>query len=360
MMPRARASIAALVAGAMCLSACDQHDGAAEKEKKPAKSSTVIAEDLYDFKPAPPPPPTPPPAPVPVVEPPQIVHVPEPSPPPLEPQPAPIAAPKFEDPAPMLRALAARNLRADRQQAGASNLLPLLKAPGEAPSLEANWKLKDPNYQQREPRWPEDRSTLPVDRFRVVTADRYIGAILENAVNSQIPGRIIAVVERNIYGADGRLPLLPKGTRIICDYKNLAKVGESRLPVICARALRPDGASIQLTDAQGADQMARTGLIGDVDLRIWERYGSAFIVAAISSLASLGSQVSPSNQTVSQGGNALSQNLGQVTAKVLEQSVDLAPIVSVPAASRIQIIPRTDIWLREPEPVSRDAAGTGQ
>jgi len=237
----------------------------------------------------------------------------------------------------MLRALAVRNLRAERQQAGATDLLRSLKAPGEAPTLETRWKFKDPDY-QREPRLPEDRSTLPVDRFRVVTADRYIGAVLENAVNSQIPGRIIAVVERHIYGADGRLKLLPKGTRIICDYKNLAKVGESRLPVICARALRPDGASIQLTDAQGADQMARTGLIGDVDLRVWERYGSAFVVAAISSLASLGSQASSDNQTVSQGGNALSQNLGQVTAKVLEQSVDLAPIVTVPAASRIQII----------------------
>jgi type IV secretion system protein VirB10 len=271
---------------------------------------------------------------------------------PLEPVAIP---PKFEDPAPMLRALAARNLRAERQRIAIANLLGSVAAPVHPSSVDARWRLKDPDYQQRDPKWPEDRSTLPVDRFRVITADRYIGAVLENAVNSQIPGRIIAVVERNVYGADGRLPLLPKGTRIICDYKSLAKAGESRLPVTCSRALRPDGASIQLTDAQGADQMARTGLIGDVDLRVWERYGSAFIVAAISALASAGSQIS-TNQTVSQGGNALSQNLGEVTAKVLEQSVDLAPIVSVPAASRIQIIPRTDIWIREPEPISAQAA----
>ena len=110
------------------------------------------------------------------------------------------------------------------------------------------------------------------------------------------------------------------------------------------------------TDAAGADQMARTGFIGDVDIRMWERYGSAFIVAAISSLASLGNQVS-ANQTVANGGNALSQNLGQVTAKVLEQSVDLAPIVTVPAGSRVQIIPGTDLWIREPEQVSPQTAG---
>src|SRR5260221_12001768 len=101
-----------------------------------------------------------------------------------------------------------------------------------------------------------------------------------------------------------------------------------------------------LTNAQGADQMARTGLIGDVDIRMWERYGSAFLVASISSLASLGSQVS-TNETVSNGGNALSQNLRQVTAKVLEKNVDLAPIVTVPAGSRIEIIPQTDLWIIE-------------
>jgi type IV secretion system protein VirB10 len=349
-----RSSVAAVMVGTLCLSACDQQDEG-KQENGPAKSSTQIAEDLYDFKPAPPPPPRPAPPPAPVIEAPQVVHLPDPTPATPESPPPQATPPQFEDAGPMLRAIAARGLRAERQQAGAANLLHTVQPPEQAPFLSANWRLKDPDYRQHDPALPEDRSTLPVDRFRVITADRYIGAVLENAVNSQIPGRIVAVVERHVFGADGRLPLLPKGTRIICNYKNLAKVGESRLPVTCSRALRPDGASIQLTDAQGADQMARTGLIGDVDLRIWERYGSAFVVAAISSLASLGSQVSQSNQTVSQGGNALSQNLGQVTAKVLEQSVDLAPIVSVPAASRIQIIPRTDIWIREPEPVHSDS-----
>jgi type IV secretion system protein VirB10 len=258
-----------------------------------------------------------------------------------------------------LRAERARELRALRQQAAKQYEAPAASGPAPTP-LDVNWRLKDPDYQQRDPKAPEDRSTLPVDRYRVITADRYIGAILENSVNSQIPGRIIAIVERNIYGADGRLALLPKGTRIICNYQSLAKVGDTRLSVACSRAIRPDGASVMLTDAQGADQMARTGLVGDVDIRMWERYGSAFVVAAISSLASLGNQVS-TNETVQNGGNALSQNLGQVTAKVLEQSVNLAPIVTVPAGSRIQIIPQADLWIREPEQVSpQQSAGAEQ
>jgi type IV secretion system protein VirB10 len=349
---KSRSVVLALLASTL-LTACDD-EGSKASKSEPPKSSSRLAKDLYYFEPAPPPPPVPPPPPAPALPPPpQLVYVPPPAPPP---EPPPVV---FEDPAPLLRAQRARELRAQRQQS-ASDYQPPAPPVEPAAPLDATWRLKDPDYQQRDPKAPEDRSTLPVDRYRVITADRYIGAILENAVNSQIAGRIIAVVERNVYGADGRLALLPKGTRIICTYQTMAKVGDTRLTVTCGRAIRPDGASVMLTNAQGADQMARTGLIGDVDNRMWERYGSAFLVAAISSLASLGSQVS-TNQTVSNGGNALSQNLGQVTAKVLEQSVDLAPIVTVPAGSRIQIIPQTDLWIREPEQVSpQPSAGADQ
>jgi type IV secretion system protein VirB10 len=339
--PRA---VVSLLVASLALAACNDEDKE-DADAKAQKSSSKIANDLYDFElapPAPPPPAPPPPAPPPLPR--QVVHVPEPPPPP---PPPPIV---FEDPGPLLRAQRARELRGLRQQA-ATLYEPSAPIGPPATPLDVNWRLKDPDYQQRDPKAPEDRSTLPVDRYRVITADRYIGAVLENSVNSQIPGRIIAIVERNIYGADGRRALLPKGTRIICSYQSLAKVGDTRLNVGCARAIRPDGASVMLTDAQGADQMARTGLAGDVDVRMWERYGSAFLVAAISSLASLGNQVS-TNQNVQNGSNALSQNLGQVTAKVLEQSVNLAPIVTVPAGSRIQIIPQTDLWIREPEQVS--------
>ena len=312
-------------------------DGKKKADTRPLPPS---ASDLYDFKAAPPPPPAPPPAPV-------VVAPPPPPPPPPDP-PIPVAV--FPDPAPIDRAARAALLMEQRRQAGAAidGIAVALPAIDDA---DAAWRLEDEDYSRDN--LPEDKSTLPVKRYRVITADRYIGAILENAVNSQIPGRVVAVVERHVFGADGRIPLLPKGTRIICSYESLAKLGDTRLPVSCSRAIRPDGASVQLTDAAGADQMARTGFIGTVDNRIWERYGTAFIVSVLSAASSLGSTQS-TDPNVQRGGNALSQNLGQVTAKVLEQSVDLAPVVEVPAGSKIQIIPNTDIWLRRPEPMNGD------
>lgn len=314
-----------------------------KKKSDVARPLPPSAADLYQFK-APPPPPPQPPAPIVAVQPP-----PPPSPPPDPPIPPAI----FPDPAPLDRAAKAARLIELRRRAGAA-IMGLPEPPPIVDTTPPDWRLEDEDYSRDN--LPEDKSTLPVKRFRVVTADRYIGAILENAVNSQIPGRVIAIVERHVFGADGRVPLLPKGTRIICTYETLAKLGDTRLPVSCSRAIRPDGASIQLTDAAGADQMARTGFIGVVDNRIWERYGTAMIVSVLSAASSLGSTQS-SDPNIQRGGNALSQNLGQVTAKVLEQSVDLAPVVEIAAGSKIQIIPNTDIWLRRPELMTGDAAG---
>jgi type IV secretion system protein VirB10 len=330
----------------MLLGGCWGDGGEADQApEQPVPKATL---ELLDFAPAPPPPPAPPAAP-----PPAAVVTYTPPPPPLviepEPPPAPPRAPEpppFEDPGPALRAAAVLAMLAERQQARAAVMPGLATAPSPVTETEApKPRLKDKDYSRLE--LEKDVSTFPVDRFRVITADRYITAVLENAINSQIPGRFIAIVERHVFGADGRLALLPKGTRIICNYESLAKVGDTRLASQCSRAIRPDGASVLLTDAAAADQVARTGLIGEVDNRTWERYGMAFMISAVSATAALGGAISD-NPLAAAGAATLSQNLGQVTAMTLEKTIDLAPIVVVPAGSRIQIIPSTDIWLREP------------
>lgn len=211
----------------------------------------------------------------------------------------------------------------------------------------------DINYVSRLKDIGEDVSTFPLKGDRVITADRYIPVILENSIHSQLPGRFIALVERHIFANEGRNVLLPKGTRIICSYKSLVREGDTRLNAVCARAIRPDGASILLTNAYAADQMARTGLIGEVDNRTWEKYGSAFLVAGISALAGAGASISDT-PVVRQASSNLSINLGNITTGVLNEHISLAPIITVAAGSRLQIIPTTDIWLRMPEEIQEE------
>jgi len=194
-------------------------------------------------------------------------------------------------------------------------------------------------------------TTYPVLRERVITEDRYIPAILENAVNSQIGGRVIAQVSKHVYGADGRLVLIPAGSRVVGSYEPLGRTGDTRLAVVWTRLLRPDGASVKM-EYEGADQMGRTALIGEIDSRLWERYGSVFLLSLFSAATALATP--PEDPRFATAQRDLAGNLSQVTARVIEENIDLAPIISVPAGSRINIVPTRDLWLRLPE---RLAAG---
>jgi type IV secretion system protein VirB10 len=202
-------------------------------------------------------------------------------------------------------------------------------------------------------------SSSPVDRSRVVTADRYIPAVLENTINSQLPGRAIAVVERPVYGADGRLVLIPAGSRVIGHYQSLAKLGQARLDIGWTRIIRPDGVNIN-AEATGTDVMGRSGLPGDLDTRVFEKYGGSLLTSAIaaagdwaldgSSTTVLG-PLGGTTQSLSGRARAatrLGNDLDTLGQQIVRDNVDIRPVLTVPEGTRLNIVPTEDLWLRDP------------
>lgn len=194
-------------------------------------------------------------------------------------------------------------------------------------------------------------STLPVDRTRMITNDRYVVGLLENTLDTQLGGRVVIVVEDNIFGADGRKILLPKGTRMVCNYSPLDEPGQTRVGIECTRVLRPDGASITLTNAYVADQMGSTGAVGKVDNRNKEKYAQALSLSALSGLNAYGSFMlalsdNPNYIAMSPVLQDTGKSLSDVTAKILDKTLNLPPIVKIAKGSRVTLMPQTDIYLR--------------
>lgn len=221
-------------------------------------------------------------------------------------------------------------------------------------SFENNKKTDEPiKYQLTDKDYsplPQDLSTLPVDRSRTLTTDMRINAVLDDDINSQIPGVAIAIVDKPVFSPNNKFILLPVFTKIVCEYKGIEQHGQTRLPMTCNRAIRPDGVSITLTDAIVADQMGRTGLTGEVDNRTFETYAGAFIMSGISALAQSG--VNPN--APAWRGNAqttFSNNIGQVTADVIQKNISLKPVIYIKSGTRLQIRPRVDIVFKEPIPI---------
>ncbi len=180
------------------------------------------------------------------------------------------------------------------------------------------------------------QATLLRNTQQTIPQGAMIPGVLETALNSDLPGYARAVVSRDVRGFDGSTVLVPRGSRVIGQYKSAVSQGQSRAFVIWTRIIRPDGASIQIASS-GTDPLGRAGLEGSVDRHFFERFGGAVLLsvinAGVNSLAR-----APSTQVVI-GSNTDAAALG---ASAL-QPTTISPTIKVPQGSAIRIFVARDL-----------------
>ena len=181
---------------------------------------------------------------------------------------------------------------------------------------------------------------------RVITADKMIEALLINEVISDQPGQITAQISHDIYGTHGRDVLIPKGSKAIGNYLPLQRIGDERLVAFWERIITPEGVNIQLSKAQLADTMGRTGGYGELDRRYMERYGLSLMISTLTALgaAAMPSDTSDQKQVVV---NTYAQDLSGLSKEILKEHIKTAPRLTMAAGSRIIINPVKDIYFPE-------------
>ena len=104
-----------------------------------------------------------------------------------------------------------------------------------------------------------------------VKAGTVISAALLTALNSDLPGEIIAQVTEPVYDhATGRTVLIPQGSRLIGQYDSQIAYGQERALVAWNRIVMPDGRSINIGSMTGADLGGAAGLKDQVDGHFWQ------------------------------------------------------------------------------------------
>jgi len=215
-------------------------------------------------------------------------------------------------------------------------------------------------------------STLPVDRASILTADRFIPAVLETTINSELSdnARITAVVERNVYGADGRFILIPAGTRLVGTYQGLANFTSERIGVEWSRMLRPDGVAININNAPGTDAMGRMGLIGEVDRKYWDRFGLPLLAAFVNRGAELlveedgNEQIAVSTDDTGQITDAAPvlqgtprivgdfvDDASEILERYIQEQANTQPVITVAGGTRMYIMLREDVYFKKAEVV---------
>jgi type IV secretion system protein VirB10 len=163
-----------------------------------------------------------------------------------------------------------------------------------------------------------------------------ITAVLETAINSDLPGFARAVVSREVRSFDGSRVLVPRGSHIIGQYRSGIALGQSRVFVIWTRLIRPDGVTMELASA-GTDALGRGGLEGDVDRHFMERFGGALLLSLV---GIAGTAFTDNNTQVVIGST---QGAASAAAVALQQEVTISPTIDVPAGTPLRIFVARDL-----------------
>lgn len=183
------------------------------------------------------------------------------------------------------------------------------------------------------------QATVMEDRSYKVAQGKMIPGVLETAINSDLPGMIRAIVSESVYSEDGNALLVPKGSRLVGQYRSGLQRGQTRIFVIWSRLIRPDGIDIKL-DSPGTDQLGGAGLTGEVDSHFMERFGASALLSLIGGYAQQGT--SNDRQVV-----ALSESFDKSSEIALQNSINIPPTVHVNQGEPIDIFVAKDLDFRQ-------------
>ncbi len=124
------------------------------------------------------------------------------------------------------------------------------------------------------------RAARIANRSTTVAQGTLIKAVLETALNSTNPGFARAVVSRNVYGFDGSQILIPRGSRLIGEYRSEVSPGQNRALINWTRLIRPDGVTIAI-GSPATDPVGRGGVRAKVDTHFFERFSAAIFQSAL-------------------------------------------------------------------------------
>ena len=173
---------------------------------------------------------------------------------------------------------------------------------------------------------------------RLVPQGAIIGAVMETAINSDLPGYARALTQRDVYSFDGGAVLIPAGSRLIGQYKSGVAQGASRVFVLWTRLIRPDGVSIELA-SPAVDDLGRGGLGGKVNRHFFQRFGGAILTSVLTG------GVNAAAAALAGGSTIIVGSAGQATslANQATQGTDIPPTITTRQGASIRIFVARDL-----------------
>jgi type IV secretion system protein VirB10 len=180
------------------------------------------------------------------------------------------------------------------------------------------------------------RSGAFANRGTTVAQGTLIPAVLETALDSTRPGLARAIVSRDVRGFDGSRILIPRGSRLIGEYRSEVARTQKRALVNWIRLVRPDGVTIAI-GSPASDPLGRAGIKAKVNSHFFERFAGAILQSALDIGVNLASSRVGNGTTVILPTGGL-----QGTTQIIQPS-QVTPTLKVKAGTSISIFAARDL-----------------
>lgn len=187
-----------------------------------------------------------------------------------------------------------------------------------------------------------------------------IPAVIQNQINSDYKGRVLALVREDVYDSlSGNVLLIPKGSRILGEMLPLnTNGGLERIVTVWDRIILPNGDNIFMENFRGQDLTGIDGIEGKVNKRYFKKIASVVLasvfegtVGVVSTLPEImlrkydtrdGVIYSDSGATA---GRRIGDTLTETVNKEVEKVVTRPNTVTLPSGTKTNIVVQIDIKL---------------
>lgn len=190
----------------------------------------------------------------------------------------------------------------------------------------------------------DDRLHPPLSEYEV-KAGTLIPAHLITAINSDLPGDVIAQVSEHVYDSvTGRFLLIPQGSKLYGRYDSVISYGQERVLVAWERLMMPNGKSIKLGGMIAADTAGMSGLEDEVDNHFMRLAGAVLL----STTLSLGGNLANDDDGDSLGGDigdTVAQESSRVGQRFVSKSMNIQPTLKIRGGSEVRVFVNKDMIL---------------
>jgi type IV secretion system protein VirB10 len=173
---------------------------------------------------------------------------------------------------------------------------------------------------------------------RLVPQGAIVAAVMETALNSDLPGFARAIVQRDVLSFDGSAVLIRAGSRVIGQYKSGVAQGASRVFILWTRVIRSDGVSISIA-SPAIDELGGGGVAGKVNRHFLQRFGGAILLSVLTG------GISTAASAVGNGSTVIVGTAGQATSLASQAAGDsqIPPTIVTPQGSAVRIFVARDL-----------------